>query len=487
MSSTVSSTSSSDATIGPVVSVAGSSSADAAGGSVINVSTLVSQLVAAAQAPQQTLITNQTEAVTTQISALGTLKSALSTFQDSLSSLSTPGAFNTLTGSSSDTSLVTATAAAGATPGTYAVTVSALAQAQQLRSNVFAGGATAAVGTGTLSVSLGGTSFNVTIGSSEGSDTLAGIATAINSAAGNPGVTAAVIQGSDGAYLVVSSTLTGAANTISISETDGGTGLAALTYGSGNTANYTQQTAAQDASYTIAGVSGTSPTNTVDGAVSGITLDLLGTTDATGVNVTVSNDSSAIQANIDSFVAAYNTLLGTFSSLGGYDASTQTAGTLMGNPVLTNIQSQTNEAMHSIVNTGSSVYNTLASVGITTNSDGTLSVNDATLSNVLSTNLSAVSQLFSGSSGIAAALNSQINSDLSANGSIGVTSQSLVTQENSLTQQSDALDAQMSALSASLTQQYSALNALLSSLQTTSAYLSQAFNSLPKVQGSQSA
>jgi flagellar capping protein FliD len=41
----------------------------------------------------------------------------------------------------------------------------------------------------------------------------------------------------------------------------------------------------------------------------------------------------------------------------------------------------------------------------------------------------------------------------------------------------------MAALSASLTQQYSALNTLLSSLQTTSAYLTQAFASLPQIQG----
>ncbi|HEX4024349.1 MAG TPA: flagellar filament capping protein FliD [Steroidobacteraceae bacterium] len=485
MTSSVSSTGGTGTTIGPVVSVAGSSSADAAGGSVINVSSLVSQLVAAAQGPQETLITNQTEAVTAKISAVGTLQSALSTFQSSLSPLDTPGAFNALTASSSDSSVLTVTADSDATAGTYTVVVSALAQAQQLRSSVVSGGATAAVGTGTLGLSLGGTSFNVAIDSSD--DTLDGIASAINAASGNPGITAAVLEGSDGAYLVLSSTLTGAANTIQVTETDGGDGLAVLTYGAGNTANYTQQTAAQDASYTIAGVSGTSASNTLTGALSGVTLDLLGTTGSGGVTLTVSNDTSTIQGNIASFVSAYNTLLGTYSSLGGYDASTQTAGTLMGNPLLTNIQNQTNEALYSIVNTGSPLYNTLASIGITTNSDGTLSVNSTTLSNALSTNLSAVSQLFGGSSGVAAALNSQISNDLSSGGSIGAASQSLTSQENSLTQQSNTLSTQMAALSASLTQQYSALNTLLSSLQTTSAYLSQAFDDLPKVQGSQSA
>ena len=68
MTTSTSSTSSTSATTAPV-SIAGSSSAQAAGGSVINVSSLVSQLVAATRAPQDALIAAQTQAVTTQISA----------------------------------------------------------------------------------------------------------------------------------------------------------------------------------------------------------------------------------------------------------------------------------------------------------------------------------------------------------------------------------------------------------------------------------
>ena len=53
-----------------------------------------------------------------------------------------------------------------------------------------------------------------------------------------------MIQGTDGAHLLLSSSQTGAANTIEVTETDGGNGLAALTYGTGNTGNYTQAGAA---------------------------------------------------------------------------------------------------------------------------------------------------------------------------------------------------------------------------------------------------
>ena len=67
---------------------------------------------------------------------------------------------------------------------------------------------------------------------------MSGIATAINSASGNPGVTATVIQGTDGAHLLLSSSQTGESNTIQMSETDSGSALSALTYSSSNTANY---------------------------------------------------------------------------------------------------------------------------------------------------------------------------------------------------------------------------------------------------------
>jgi flagellar hook-associated protein 2 len=472
------------------VSVASSTSAGAAGGSVINVSALVSELVSATQTPQQNLINSQTAAVTSQISALGTLKGALSTFQSALSTLNTPHAFDSETATTSSTAF-TATVTSGAPVGTYNVTVSQLASAQQLLSGHFTGTGTSPVGTGTLQISLGSSSFNVTIGSGE--DTLNGIAAAINSANGNTGVTATVLQGTDGAHLLLTSTQSGAANAIGVSETDSGTALSALTYNiadadaNGNTANYTQEAPAQDAKYSISGVAGTSPSNTISNALTNVTLNLVAKTTGTDT-VTVATDSTTIQSNISAFVDAYNTLLGTFSSLGSYDAASQTAGPMLGNALLSSTQNQMRSTLYSIVNTGSSTYNSLASIGITTNKDGTLSLNSATLSNALATNFSAVSALFtSPGSGIATSLNTQLTTDLGSTGAIASNTTSLTSQETALTRKTTDLTAQMAALSASLTQQYSALNSLLSSLQTTSAYLTQAFASLPQVQGTSNA
>ena len=469
------------------VSIASSSSSAAAGGSVIDVNSLVSQLVTATRAGQDANISKQTQAVTTQISALGTLKGALSTFQDSLSTIDTVSAFNAATASSSDSTVFTASAGTSATPGSYSVSVSQLASAQQLVSKPFTGGGSDTVGTGTLQVSLGGTSFNINVDSTN--NTVAKLASAINSATGNPGVVATVITGSDGAHLVLSSAQTGAANSIKLTETDGGTGLSSVTYDPTNAANYTEIAKAQDAQFNISGIPHTSASNTVSDALNGGTLTLTGVSKAgatTGTlassQLTVASDTDAITTNVSAFVDAYNTMIKAIQPLGSYDQTTQTAGPMLGDATLQGVQNDIRSALYGLVNTGSTTYNSLASVGITTNKDGTLSFNKTNFQTALASAPTAVTQLFAGTKGVAATLETRINSELNSGGAIDSRSKTLIKQENALTDQTTKLNDQMTALTASLTQQYSHLNTLLSSLQSMSAYLSQQFSALPKVQ-----
>jgi flagellar hook-associated protein 2 len=467
------------------VSIASSSSAAAAGGSVIDVNSLVSQLVAASRAPKDAVISQQTQKVTTQISAVGALKSALSTFQDSLAAIDTPTAFNAAIANTTNGSVFTATADADAIAGSYTITVGQLASAQQLVSKPFGGAGATTLGTGTLQLSLGASSFSVAVDSTN--NTVGGLAAAINSAAGNPGITATVITGTDGDHLVLSSAQTGATNTIQVAETDGGTGLSAVTFGTGNTANFTQNSPAQDAQFTVSGIPHTSTSNTVTDALKGVTLTLNGTTvTGTGAGssaqLSVSSDTSTITDNIGAFVDAYNTLVKALKPLGSYDQTTQTAGPMLGDAVLSGIQNEMRSTLYGLVNTGSSTYSSLASVGITTNSDGSLSLNKTKLQTALTTAPTAVSNLFSSTNGVAATLNARINDVLASGGVIDSRSKTLIKQENALTDQTSKLNDQMTAMTAALTQQYAQLNTLLSSLQSTSAYLSQQFAALPQVQ-----
>jgi len=467
------------------VSVASSSSAASAGGSVIDVNSLVTQLVSATRAPKDAVISKKTQAVTTQISALGTLKSALSTFQDSLTPIATPTKFNAQVANTSDNAIFTATASSDSVGGSYNISVTQLAQAEQIVSGPLGSNGTTIVGTGTLKLSLGAASFSVNVTNTNNS--VAALASAINSSNANPGITATVITGSDGAHLVLSSTQTGATNNIQVAETDGGTGLTALTYGTGNTANYTQDSAAQDAIFSISGIPHTSASNTVSDALNGVTLTLKGTTvPGTGVGssaqLTVSSDTSTIMTNVQAFVDGYNALVKAIKPLGSYDQTTGTAGPMLGDATLTGLQNEMRSALYGVVNTGSSTYNSLASVGITTNSDGSLTLNQTKLTLALANAPTAVSTLFSSANGVAATLNTRITNELGSGGTLDTRSKTLIKQENDLTDQTTQLNDQMTQLAKSLTQQYAQLNTLLSSLQSTSAYLSQQFAALPQVQ-----
>ena len=191
------------------------------GNSSMDVSSLVTALVNSKTAGQLAALTAQTTADNTKISAIGTLKSALSALQATLTNLANGTALSSYTATASGSGL-TATAGMGAVAGSYAISVSQIAQAQTISSGAF--DAKAAIGTGTLNVSVGGQSMSVSIDSTN--NTLSGIASAINSATNNPGVSATVVTGTDGAHLVLRSTSTGAANTISVSSSS--TGLSSL-------------------------------------------------------------------------------------------------------------------------------------------------------------------------------------------------------------------------------------------------------------------
>lgn len=122
-------------------------------GSNLDVNSIVTQLM---QAESQPLVQMQQKEASyqTKLSAYGQIQSAFSTFQSSLSSLTTVAQFQAATANVSDSTVLSASATSIATPGSYSLSVSQLAQAQKLAS---AGQAsdTAAIGAGTLTFEIG--------------------------------------------------------------------------------------------------------------------------------------------------------------------------------------------------------------------------------------------------------------------------------------------------------------------------------------------
>jgi flagellar hook-associated protein 2 len=438
-------------------------------GSGLDVATLVEQLVAAKKAPQQNQITNQAQTANTQLSGLGQVSAALSALQSAMASISDGSAFSAHSVSSSDTDILNATATGTAVAGSYKIEVTQLASALKASSGAFTDSSTT-VGTGTLTIAVGGQTMNLSIDASNNS--LASIRDAINKASDNPGVSATIVNGTDGAHLVLSGTRTGAANGFTVSSSGGDGGLAALNYdasaSSGN--NLTVINAASDALYTIDGLAANSAGNSISSAIDGLTLNLstLGTS-----TVTVADDPSKATSALTNLVNTYNSFVGIYQNLTKYDPTTKVAGAMIGDATLNSI----NSTLSRIIG-GSANGTTLSSIGISLQVDGTLKLDSDKLSAALSDGGKQVSDLFGGDNGFSAQLGAQLTHWVGDNGVLAGRTDSISQQLKDLGDQQNTLNARMDSLTARYQAQFTALDTLMSKLNSTSSYLTQQFDAL---------
>ena len=443
-------------------------------GSGLDINSIVSSLTTAKAAPETNALNRSKTALTAEVSAFGTFNSALATFQATLATLEDPTKLATRTATLGDATIATATATSGAVAGQYSIQVQNLAAAASLSSQPVASAATA-IGTGTLTLAVGSASTSITIDSTNNS--LQGIVAAINSAPNNPGVSASILTTTAGARLVLSGTATGAANVISVTQSGGDGGLASLVYVPNGTKNLTQTQAAQDANFSVNGFAATSPSNVVSSVISGVTLNLLKPTAAnTPTTLTIGNDAQSAQTSIGTFVTALNGLQTSIQSLTGYNASTKTAGPLLGNQTLLSFQSQLSKILGQVNSSISSGPNSLAALGIAANPQGTFSTNSTTLGNALTASVDSVAKLLSGPKGIATQLNTFVTQYTQAGGLLDTINTSLQSGLSNISKQQADLTARMAIYSASLTAEYNAMDTAVALLKQTQTYLSQAFN-----------
>lgn len=438
-------------------------------GSGIDVGTLVTTLVNAKKKPQQDQITSQSALANTQLSALGQVGATLSALQSAMAPLTDGSAFNARTVSSGDSTVLAASANGSPVSGNYRIVVSQLATSLKASSGAFAD-ANTKVGTGTLTLAVGGQSMSLSLDA--GNNSLAQIRDAINKASDNPGVSATIVNGSDGAHLVLSGTRTGAANGFTVSSSGGDGGLAALSYdaaaSSGNALSVI--TTAQDAEYTIDGLAGRSAGNSISSAIDGLTLNLAKVGEST---LAVANDSSKATSALTNLVNTYNSFVGIYQNLTRYDATSGTAGAMLGDATLNSINSTLSRIIGGTANGA-----TLSSIGISLQVDGTLKLDSGKLAGALGDGGRQVGNLFGGDNGFAAQLNTRLNSWVGSSGVLANRTDSIGQQLKDLTTQQATLDSRMADLTARYQAQFSALDTLMSKLNSTSSYLQQQFDAL---------
>jgi len=356
----------------------------------IDVTSAVDSAISALSIPE---LEWEQEQVTLQSDTAGInqIQTDVGTLQTALQALGDPvGAIASMTASSSDASVVNATAAPGTAAGSHVVVVNNVATTASWYSDSVATSSTALTpGSFTLQVGTG-TATTITIGN--GTNTLDELASYINTQ--NLGVSASVINDSSGSRLAIVSNSSGAANGITIGAASGLT--------------FTQASAGQDASLTVDGIPIDSASNTITGAVAGLTLNVLGSAPGVQVNVTVTPNATQAAQAVNAFVSAYNTAVGDVNTQYTVSASNQ-EGPLAGDSTVQILQN----SLLSIAgySGGGNGVSTLADLGISMNKDGTLTVDNATLSNTIQNNFAAVQNFMQGTSsnGFASFLNNTLN------------------------------------------------------------------------------
>jgi flagellar hook-associated protein 2 len=291
---------------------------------------------------------------------------------------SVAGAFDARKAITSDDAL-TATAGSSATPGTYTLAVTGLAQAQAVASEGFADPGTQ-IKEGTLTLRVGsGQATTVTVGPAN--NTLQGLVDAINNGGGD--VRASLINdGSATPYrLLLTSAKTGAANTISVTnDLTGGTGAAINPLS-------TTITEAKDATIKLGSGPGAitvrSDTNRVNTVIPGVTLNLTKADPAKEITVNVASDTEGAKKAVQEFVDSYNKVVEFIDKRDDFAADTKAAGVLLGSRDATDIQIELTNALTSAVPGVKSVANRLSAIGVTLDEKGKLSVDSSKLDKVL--------------------------------------------------------------------------------------------------------
>ncbi|MDH3747767.1 MAG: flagellar filament capping protein FliD [Gammaproteobacteria bacterium] len=448
-------------------------------GSGLDIAGIVQSLVAAEGQPVETRIGQQEVRAQAKLSAFGSLKSALSDLRDKLATIKSPQEFLIRQAVSSNENFFTATAGTTALPASYALEVVQLAQAQKLTSGAFVDSDTV-VGTGTLTVGVGADTMDLDI--TVDNNTLAGIRDAINTATDNPGVSATIVNADSGSYLILTGDKTGAANTITVTQAGGDGGLASLEYDPGQgLASLTESSPAQDSLIRIDGLDIMNESNTITGAVQGVTISIFAESGGVADVLSIENDETAVRALVGDFVESYNALMSTLDSLTDYDAESDLAAPLLGDATVRGIRDQIRRELSTPVTDLDADFATLTDVGIETQLDGTLTINDDTLSTVLADDFVRFGQLFSTTDGFGVRLHDLADSFLDSDGIIETRTKGIETQIEGLVDDRDSLNERLASLETRLLRQFNALDSLLATLSSTSNFLAQQLNNLPGV------
>jgi len=458
-------------------------------GSGIDTGAVIDALVKAQHDPRDAALTTRSTKNDARISGVAQVTAGFGGLIAALSARTAGGALGPLP-SSSDASVVAASATSGATPQLEPVVlqVNALAGGQTLVSGAVATPA-AAVGLGTVTLKLGtktsegaggfgfagGGAAATTVTIDATNNSVTGLRDAINAAQrGNANaIIASVIADAGGARLVLKGP-TGAASAfiVTAEPAAGDPGLERFVHApAGGT--MTAAAAAHDASLTIDGIAITRPTNHFADLIAGVTLDLRRASPGTAVTIAATRDAGGLKSAVRDLVGALNAVGTTVKGLVRAATSSDAAGVLSGDATMLRFQRQLAAVTATKVGASSTGPSRLADLGIATARDGTLSVDEARLGTAVAADPDGVEALLAGltASGSNRGALAAIAADFGAAMRTGSPTNRLARETTAIGREKATLEARTTTYRATLVRQYAAMEAAVAASKSTQSFL----------------
>ena len=449
-------------------------------GSGLDTKAIVTAMVNAEKAAPQASIDRRSEDVTADISGVAKVKSALAALQTAFKGLDDKNDFNFATISNSGTAYVKASLDGTlAQSGSYNIEVNSLAKAEMRQSAEFtsttsdlnAGAAfsfTVQVGSGTAQ----------TVSLAAGGVTLDNAAKAINDL--DMGVAAWVVQNAAGKYKLLTQGPTGAANTVTVTDTNDLFGL---------NQNSAKVQTATDADVDINGVNVVRSSNNMNDLIPGVSIDLQSTS-AQAFNLSVGRDMSAAQAAITKVVTAVNDFETVMKEVTAVKDANGDPGPLKSDAGIKAIRDKLRDFMITDSSTPGTSITSASNMGISVQRDGSFKVDSVKLASALVSNFDDVTKMFSANTnnqttygtanrGLAGDMVKQISDYLASSGIIKTREAAYSKTQSTLTSEQQALDTKMAGVEERYTKQFTTMNKIMDEMKNMQKYLESQLENLP--------
>ncbi len=229
---------------------------------------------------------------------------------------------------------------------------------------------------------------------------------------------------------------------------------------------------AQDAVITIGGADAANPilvtssTNTIDGVVAGLTLDLLSTSDEP-VTVTVAQDVDSIVSTITGFVDNFNNLIDAMDRQTNFDTETFERGPLLGDRTVDLVRGRLRRVIVNPVQGADPAFSRLFSIGLRLGAGGRLQFDEQQFREAYEASPGSVEQLFAAEeTGFGAVIRETLEElTRSFDGVLALKDDLFSDQQEILTRRIDSLEVLLKGKRARLEAQFVGLEIALAGLQ----------------------